>query len=322
MASGSVGRSGRLKGVLMRQGYDLKNGGVVETSCEEAPVIVFSAPNPEERKYLVDTLKIDPHTLSSALDPDELSRLEFEPDHVAMIIKRPKNYSGAEQFLFRVTSMGLFLFEEQLIIVVASAEPLFEGKPNARVATLFDVVLKVINHSIAHFLGHLRVINMVCDELELKINASMENRFLINLFTLEKSMVYYLNGIHANGVLIAKIKNNISRLGLTPEQGAFLDDISVDNDQCYRQAEIHSNVLSGLMDARVSIVSNNLNVLMKTLTVVTIGIMVPNLVVSIFSMNVNMPFPNDHPMAFWGILILTIASAVGVMGYLRIKKFW
>ena len=306
----------------MRQGYELKNGGVVETAREDASIIVFTAPDPEERQYLIDTLKIDPHTLSSALDPDELSRLEFEPEHVAMIIKRPKNYSGAEQFLFRVTSMGLFLFEDRLVIVMASAEPLFEGKPSTRVNTLFDVALKVINHSIAHFLGHLRVINMVCDELEQKINASMENRFLINLFTLEKSMVYYLNGIHANGVLIAKLKNNMVKLGLTPEQGGFLDDISVDNDQCYRQAEIHSNVLSGLMDARVSIVSNNLNVLMKTLTIVTICIMLPNLVVSIFSMNVSMPFPNEHPMAFWGIIALTIASAVGVLVFLRLKKYW
>ena len=306
----------------MQQGYELKNGIVLETAREDAPVVVFTAPDAEERQYLIDTLKIDPHTLSSALDPDELSRLEFEPEHVAMILKRPKNYSGAEQFLFRVTSMGLFLFEERLVIVMASPEPVFEGKPSARVNTLFDVVLKVINHSIVHFLGHLRVINMVCDELEQKINASMENRFLINLFTLEKSMVYYLNGIHANGVLIAKLKNNMTKLGLTPEQGGFLDDISVDNDQCYRQAEIHSNVLSGLMDARVSIVSNNLNVLMKTLTIVTIGIMLPNLVVSIFSMNVSMPFPNDHPLAFWGILALTVASAIGVMAFLRIKKYW
>ena len=306
----------------MQQGYELKNGSVLETARQDAPVVVFTAPDAEERQYLIDTLKIDPHTLSSALDPDELSRLEFEPEHVAMILKRPKNYSGAEQFLFRVTSMGLFLFKERLVIVMASPEPVFEGKPSARVNTLFDVVLKVINHSIVHFLGHLRVINMVCDELEQKINASMENRFLINLFTLEKSMVYYLNGIHANGVLIAKLKNNMTKLGLTPEQGGFLDDISVDNDQCYRQAEIHSNVLSGLMDARVSIVSNNLNVLMKTLTIVTIGIMLPNLVVSIFSMNVSMPFPNDHPLAFWGILALTVASAIGVMAFLRIKKYW
>ena len=118
----------------------------------------------------------------------------------------------------------------------------------------------------------------------------MENKYLINLFSLEKSLVYYLNAINSNGVLIEKIRHNAARIGFTQEKMELLDDIIIENNQCYRQAEIYSNILASLMDARVSIVSNNLNVLMKTLNIITIAIMVPTFVVSRFSMNVKIPF--------------------------------
>jgi len=295
---------------------------VAESAEDTAPIIVFSCPDTDEKRYMTECLKIDEHTLASALDPDELSRLEFEPEHVAMIVKRPKNYSGAEQFMFRVNSMGIFLFKDRLIVVVADNDPLFEGKPFIALHSLVDVALKLIYRSIFHFLEHLKVINMVTDELEDKINTSMENRFLINLFSLEKSLVYYLNAIHTNGVLIAKIKANMNKLGIGVEESEYLDDIAVENDQCYKLAEIYSNVLSGLMDARVSIVSNNLNVIMKTLTIITLGVMLPTLVVSSFSMNVPMPLSKESPLTFWLIMGLAFVSGAIALVYWRYKKFW
>jgi len=152
-----------------------------------------------------------------------------------------------------------------------------------------EVLLKLIYRSIFHFLEHLKVINMISDELEQKINRAMENRFLINLFTLQKSLVYYQNAIHSNGVLIEKIRHNAARIGFTDEEMELLEDILIENNQCYRQAEVYSNILASLMDARASIVSNNINVLVKTLNIITIAIMVPTFVVSAFSMNVRIP---------------------------------
>ncbi|HUW61718.1 MAG TPA: magnesium transporter CorA family protein [Candidatus Bathyarchaeia archaeon] len=305
----------------MQKKYEISGGKVVETRGDEATLLVFVGPDDTEKRYLVDHLKIDEHTLQSALDPDELSRLEFEPEHVALILKRPKNYSALEHFLFRVTSMGLFLFEDRLVVVVSEGDPLFEGKPFVAVHTLMDVLLRLLYQSIFHFLQHLKVINMVSEELEQKINASMENRYLLNLFALEKSLVYYLNAIHTNGVLISKLKNNAVKLKIANEQMEYLDDIVVENDQCYKLAEIYSNVLSSVMDARASIVNNNLNVLMKTLNIITIGIMVPTLVVSIFSMNVAIPMQRLGA-AFWVIMTLAVGSAAVVMAVWRYKKFW
>jgi magnesium transporter len=168
---------------------------------------------------------------------------------------------------------------------------------------------------------HLRIINQIADDVEQKINKAMENKFLINLFALQKSLVYYQNAVNSNGALIEKIRHNAPKFGFTQEEMELLDDIAVENNQCYRQAEVYSNILASLMDARASIVSNNLNVLMKTLNIITIAIMVPTFVVSVFSMNVVLPFGlREHP-AFWVIMGLAFVSMFGFLAFWRYKKW-
>jgi len=240
---------------------------------------------------------------------------------VALIVKRPKNYSALEQFRFRVSSVGLFIFKERLVAVASENAPLFTGKAVSSLESPMDAALRIIYNSIFHFLEHLRVISMVSDELERKISTSMENRHLLNMFTLEKSLVYYLNAINNNNVIIAKIKSNIAKFSMSTEALEFLDDVGVEGEQCFKLAEIYSNVLSNLMDARASIVNNNLNVLMKTLNLITIGIMVPTFVVSLFSMNVPIPFQHFGLM-FWAIIGIAAVMTAGMMIFWRYKRFW
>ncbi len=292
----------------MLKQYQLQNGRIVESGDQPGNVLVFIAPDDDERKLLLGTYKLDEHTLNSALDPDELSRLEFEEDHVAMIFKRPKNYSSRDQFLFKVGAVGVFLFQERLIVLLSDDIQLFSGKLFNRVASLLDLTLRLVYRTIQHYIEHLKVINMIADSLEKKISTAMENRYLLNLFTLEKSLVYYLSAINSNSSLIDKWKHNAVKLGMTTGDQELLEDIIIENNQCYRLAEIYSTILAGMMDARVSIVNNNINVLMKTLNIITIGIMVPTFVVSAFSMNVRMPMDMHHPLAFWVIVGLAAAS--------------
>jgi len=181
-------------------------------------------------------------------------------------------------------------------------------------------MLKMIYRAIFHFIDHLKVINRISEELEHKINRAMENRNLLNLFTLEKSLVYYLNAINSNAMVIEKIKNAAAKIGFSQESVELLDDILIENTQCFKQAEIYSNILTGLMDARGTIVGNNLNVLMKTLNIITIGIMVPTFVVSAFSMNVGIPF-SRHPLAFWLILGMAAVSVVAFMLFWKLRKW-
>jgi magnesium transporter len=130
-------------------------------------------------------------------------------------------------------------------------------------------------------------------------------------------MVYYHNAIHSNGVVIDKLKANAAKIGFTPENVEFLDDLVIENSQSSKQAEIYSNIFASLMDARASIVNNNLSVLMKTLNIITISIMVPTFVVSVFSMNVLIPV-SHLPYGFWIILALSVASSAAVLGVFRV----
>ncbi|MBN1972437.1 MAG: magnesium transporter CorA family protein [Sedimentisphaerales bacterium] len=295
----------------MQRKLYISNGKIADSGEGEAAVYVYSAPDEAERKYLIEQLKIDDHTLNSSLDPDELSRLEFEPEHIAMIFKRPKRYTAEDSFHFKVLSTGVFLFKDRLIIVLAEDVSLFEGRPFLKIQTIQDILLKLIYQAILHFVEHIRSITLISTELEQQINIAMGNKDLLNLFTLEKSLVYYLSAINSNNVLIEKIKNNASKIGLSPENLEFLDDIVIENSQCRGQAEIYSQVLASLMDARASIISNNLNVRIKTLTILTIAIMLPTLVVSIFSMNVRIPLSGFHN-AFWVIVLLSAIPPIAV----------
>jgi magnesium transporter len=197
-------------------------------------------------------------------------------------------------------------------VVLPEDVPVVGGRGFAGITSPRSILLKLINRIIQRYLEHLKVINMVSDEIERKISQSMENRYLLNLFSLEKSMVYYLNAIGSNGFTLEKLKHVCGRIDFSEDDVALLDDILIDNNQCYRQAEIYSNILASLMDARVSIVSNNLNILMKNLNLITIGIMVPTFVVSAFSMNVAIPL-QKLGYAFWLIIGLAGFSVVCVM---------
>ncbi len=291
----------------MLRHYQVIENRIQDCAPDNANILIYVNPTDEEKKYLISEIRIDEHTLQSTLDPDELSRLEFETDHVAVIFKRPKSYSAEDRFLFRTTSMGIFLFREKMIIVASEESPMFDDKRFTRISSLKELLLKMLYRSIFHFLEHLKIINMITDDLEEKISMAMENKYLLNLFTLEKSLVYYLNAINSNSILLQRLKNNVNKISFTQDEEELLDDIIIENNQCFKQADIYANILSSLMDARASIISNNLNILMKTLNIITICIMVPTFVVSAFSMNVAIPLQH-HPMAFWIVMLLGLVS--------------
>jgi magnesium transporter len=307
----------------MLKQYHLTNNKICEAQNNDCPIKIYIAPNEEEKKYLVEHYLIDEHTLASALDPDELSRFDPEPNHLALIYKRPKNYSAKDQLLFKTHTIGLFYFKEYLIIVMNEDINLFDGKQFNKVPSLNELLLKLIYRAITHFTEHLKVMNMISNELENKINKAMENKYLLNMFTLEKSLVYYQNAINSNGVLIEKIKMNSSKFSFNTEEIELLDDIVIENNQCYRQAEIYSTILASLMDARASIVSNNLNILMKTLNIITIAIMVPTFVVSVFSMNV--PLPGAMGIlahSFWLVMALACIATGAFLLVWRRKRWY
>ncbi len=269
----------------MLQQYSVKDGKIVQGSDGEIPVEVYISPDETERTRLIEQYEVNEHTLASSIDPDETPRIEFEDNHTAIILKYPKNYSADDNFLFRVKSMGIFIFKDKVVLILDEYVPLFTGKIAANVHTVQDVMMKTLLLTIRHFESHLRVINMCSDELEHAIVSSMDGKELINMFTLEKGLVYYVNALNGNRRVIERMRAAATRLGFTPEHIELLEDISIENRQFLDQAEVYSQVLSGMMDARASMVNNNLNVMMKNMNAIVIAIAVPTFLTGVGGMS-------------------------------------
>jgi magnesium transporter len=309
----------------MRKGYVLQENKIVESSDAQCPIELYIAPDEAEKKYLTAILKIDEHTLNSSLDPNELGRVEFELDHIALITKRPKRYSATDHFLFRVESIGTFIFPERLIVVLSEDIPIFEGKVFVKVSSLMEVVLKIIYRSTIHFEEHIKVISMCSDDIEHGITTSVNNRKLLNMFKLEKSLVFYLEAISSNGRVIEKLKLAQGRLGLNQLNMELLDDIAIENAQCYEMAQIYSQVISGLMDAWASIISNNLNVMMKNLNALVIAVAIPTFFTGIGGMSeFTAFFGSNHPLlAYLAFFCLMVLLGTSIFFLIRkVEKIW
>jgi magnesium transporter len=302
--------------------FRMQDGRVLPCEPEVAEIVCYNEPGQDEEAEMQALYNIDPHTLQSSLDPDELSRLEFEENHAAIIFKRPKSYCAGDNFLLKVTSTGLFLFQDFLVVVMPDDAPLFEGRSPFPVRNLQDVILRLLYQSIGHFEGHLKAISMLSDSIEKRLTLSSDNKHLLNMFSLEKSLVFILNSLSSNRTLFEKLRSSANRLKLSEEQREVLEDLNIEMKQSYRRAEIYAEILASLMDARASIVNNNQNQLIKRLTIVMLAVMLPQLVVSIFSMNVQLPLPGDAALwPFWFIAGLSIATAVLVFAIWRVKKW-
>jgi magnesium transporter len=305
-----------------RSFYRLENGRLIPCESSEAQIIGYIAPTIDDEAELQEHYNIDYHTLQSSLDPDELSRLELEPDHAAIIFKRPKSFCADDNFLMKLTSTGIFVYENYLVIVMADDSPIFEGRVPFPVQTIQDVILRLLYQATMHFEGHLKAINMLSDSLERRINTSLENKYLLNMFALEKSLVFIVNSITSNGALLERMKTLSEKLGFNRDQVGVLDDLIIENQQCYRRADIHTQVLSNLMGTRASIVSHNLNQLIKKFTIWTVAIMLANLVIGLFSMNVALPIPMEEAAwPFWVINIMALIAAGFVFLLWRVKKW-
>jgi len=299
-------------------------GRLQECGADEGTIHIYVNPSLDERRELVSSFDLDEHTLGSSLDPDELARIEQEPEHIAIIFKRPLEYRGSDNLSFKVTSFGLFLFRERLIAILPDEMPIFEGRPFTNLTSLQELVLKVLSRTVQHFTGHLKVINTIAGEIEQRIEQSVENSSLLALFALEKSLVYYVNAVHSNGGVIERLKNNAQNpatVGFQPKDVEFIDDLLIENRQCYELATIYSNILAGLMDARASVISNNLNVMMKNLNALVIAVAVPSFFAGVGGMSefTRMARLEDHMLVGYGLFLLGMVL-VGVTTFFVIRR--
>ena len=266
--------------------YSVYEGRIAHSDEGAIPVDVYVMPDGEERAFLTDKLGIDPHTLASSIDPDETPRIEFEDDYIAIILKYPKNYSADDNFLFLVKSMGIFLFADRVVLVIDEELPqLFTGTSASKVYTKQDVLLRILTQTIRHFESHLRVINMCSNDIETHLNESYNSSNLLDMFTLKKSLVYYVNALSGNRRAFERIQVGASKFQFTEDNIELLEDLQIENRQFLDQAQVYSQILSGLVDARSSIINNNLNVLMKNMNAIVIAVAIPTFFTGVFGMS-------------------------------------
>jgi magnesium transporter len=292
--------------------FDLTDGAMIPAATRDAPVHLFVNPDATERDLLRTSFGLDEHTLSSALDPDEVPRIELAPGHLLLIWKRPTSYSGKDTFYFDVASIGMLLLEQRLVVIVTDNLPLTSGaRQTPTLHRPVDVLLGLLLNTIQHYLEHLKVIKMIARDLQQKINTSMENKHLIQMFNLSESLIYYLNAINSNGVVLTRLRTHAEKAGFSATDLALLDDLVIENNQCFKQAEIYSTVLSGLMDARGSLVNNNMNQLLKNLTMINVVFLPLNLLAGIGGMS---EFSMMTTGIDWRIAYLLFVVAMVVIG--------
>lgn len=278
----------------MKEYFELKNECIVESTPEAGQIVVYSVPSEIEKKELHKTLRLDQHGLDSALDPDEISRVEFTSEHIYIIFKRPNTATFKEHLKFEVSSLGMFLKKDKLILILGESTTPFATKKFPGVGSLNGVVLKLFFQITHHFLGHLKAMRMLNAELQTKLNASMENQYFLQMFNLSESLIYYLNAIETNAAVLSKLRANAERVGFTKEELDMLDDIIIEHQQCSKQTQIYSSVLSGLMDARGNIINNNMNVLLRNLMIINIVFLPLNLIASVGGMSEYTMITKDH----------------------------
>lgn len=253
-----------------RKDFTIADGHLRRSASGTASITVYSNPTSAAQRELLDSLGIDDHMLESALDPDELSRLEYDHDeqHTFIVLKRPRQDEHGRPEQLGTVSIGILLQPERLTIVTPDDEPLIDEGDRAE--SLRMLLLRIMASVVDEFLLELKMVKRTSREIQAKLSKSIENQQLLRMFSLSEGIVYHINAIEGNSRVLRRIRHLSGRLELDDQELEFLDDIIIDNDQCSHQSQIFSTVLGGLLDARGNIINNNMNTLLKNLTIINI----------------------------------------------------
>lgn len=254
--------------------------------------------------------KIDLDHLKAPLDEEERSRIEVEDDYTLIIVDIPVTEERKEKEYFLTIPCGIILTNEVIITVCLMETPVLTDFRDGRVRNFWTFkrtrfILQILYRNASLYLQYLRSIDKKSDEVEKQLHISTKNQELIELLELEKSLVYFSTSLRGNELVLEKLLK-IEKIKQYPEDEELLDDVIIENKQAIEMADIYSNILSGTMDAYASVISNNLNIVMKVLAVITIVMSIPTMIASFWGMNVPVPLA-DSPHGF---AVLVIASLI------------
>ncbi|ROR29461.1 magnesium transporter [Mobilisporobacter senegalensis] len=290
---------------------------------QEGCWVALTDPSATELLEVSERFTIDIDDLRAPLDEEERPRIEIEEDYTLIIVDVPSLEERNEKDRYATMPLAIIIARDAIITICLEETSVLKGFMDGRVRDFYTFkktrfILQILYRNATVFLQHLRIIDRRSEEIEKKLHISTKNRELIELLELEKSLVYFSTSLRANEVVLEKLLRSKS-IKQYPEDTELLEDVIIENKQAIEMANIYSNILSGTMDAFASVISNNLNIVMKFLASVTIALSIPSMISGFFGMNVNGIPAAQNPNGF---LIVTVASFVitGIVAFLLAKK--
>ncbi len=268
---------------------------------------------PDELEDFARRLEFDPVFLTDSLDLDERARYERDGDIRFILINTPvlNEISEAEnEAVFITVPIGIILTIEHVVTVSAFETPVLNTFLENKVRNFTPAdekrfVLQVMEQNVYYFLSCLKKLNLRRNLIEKELMHSSRNAELKQLLSIEKSLVYFVNSLNANELLKMKMKRtDFLHINGDEDLTDLFEDIIIDNSQALSMSNVYTNILNGTMDAYSSIISNNLNVFIHRLTIITVVLMVPTLISSFFGMNIPNGIP-ENPWAFYLTIVFT-----------------
>lgn len=289
-------------------------------NCEPGCWINCVAPEESEIQKLIDEFAIEPDFFRAAMDEEESSHLDSEDGNTLVILDIPVVELEDEQLTYFTRPLGIILTERNVITVSLHENPILdefaEGvvknvKTNLKTHFTLHLMLRIAGR----YLQYLKQIDKISSQVEKELRKSMKNAELIQLLEVEKSLMYFSSSLKANEITIEKIMRGRA-IRLYEEDQDLLEDVLIEIKQAIEMAGIHLNILSGTMDAFASIISNNLNIVMKVLASITLIISIPTVISGIYGMNVDhLPFSN-----FWFPVSVSLGLMLVAFFILRKKQ--
>ena len=284
------------------------------TQFEQDCWVHLTYPTEDELRQVTEALNVDAGLLRAALDEEETSRIDSEDDQTLIIIDLP-SVEKDDAVVYSTVPLGILITPHQIITVCLKESSIIEDVQDGLVKGvltqqktnfLFRILLRVASR----YLQYLKQIDKIYNYMERQLYKSQRNKELIQLLDLEKSLVYFNTSLKANEVTLEKILRG-RIITLYEEDHDLLEDVLIEVRQAIEMANIYSSIISGMMDAFASVISNNLNVIMKVLTSITILLTIPNIIFGFYGMNITTGLPLDQfwwvPLLIAGVLIAVIA---------------
>lgn len=297
-------------------------GGYIEiATLEKGCWINVINPSGEELRRISEDFGLPGDSINDILDMDERPRVEFEDDWTLVILRIPIEVKD-NGVPFATIPLGVFFTDGfTLTLCLQHNEVLPIGQPPIlreqyrHISDNINFILRLFLRSGSLYLRYLKQINQMTSAIEQDLEKSIKNKELNKLLKMEKCLVYFITSIKANEVVLARLRN--SKKIITEINEDLLEDAIIENKQALEMAQIYSDIQSGMMDAFASVISNNLNVVMKQLTLISIILMIPTLIASIFGMNV----PNFMESAIWAMPAIIAGSLLlSIGGVLLFRK--